>query len=153
LKVVVKQYVVHPDTATIPSLAVCAAQKQNKFAAMEKLVWEKGWQTERPTNLSRETMDGFARELKLDLNKFKADMDSDACKQQLSSNQSLLGRVGVRGTPAFFINGRYLVGAVPIDRFKQIIDEELKKADEAIKKGTKLQDYYASLVAQGKKSI
>ena len=114
---------------------------------------EKGWQTERPTNLSRETMDGFARELKLDLNKFKADMDSDACKQQLSSNQSLLGRVGVRGTPAFFINGRYLVGAVPIERFKQIIDEELKKADEAIKKGTKLQDYYASLVAQGKKSI
>lgn len=148
-----KQYVVHPDTATIPALAVCAAQKQNKFAAMEKLVWEKGWQSERPTNLGRETMEGFARELKLDLNKFKADLDGEGCKQQLATNQGLLTRVGVRGTPAFFINGRYLVGAVPIDRFKQIIDEEMKKADEAIKKGTKLQDYYASLVAQGKKSI
>jgi protein-disulfide isomerase len=153
LKVVFKQYVVHPDTATIPSLAVCAAQKQNKFASMEKLVWEKGWQSERPTNLSKDAMEGFARELKLDATKFKADMESESCKQQLGTNQNLLSRVGVRGTPAFFINGRYLVGAMPVDRFKQIIDEEMKKADEAIKKGTKLQDYYASLVAQGKKSI
>jgi protein-disulfide isomerase len=34
-------------------------------------------------------------------------------------------RLGVQGTPAFFINGRLLSGAQPLDRFVQVIDEEL----------------------------
>jgi protein-disulfide isomerase len=157
LKVVYKQFVVHPDTATIPALAVCAAQKQNKFEPMEKLVWEKGWRDTggfpRPDNLGRETMETFAKDLKLNISKFKADMDGEACKQQLSENKTLLAKLGVRGTPGFFINGRFMVGALPIERFKQLIDEEIKKADEALKNGAKLQDYYAAIVASGKKSI
>ena len=36
---------------------------------------------------------------------------------------------------------------------KNASDEEVKKADEALKNGAKLQDYYATIVASGKKSI
>ncbi|MFN2427861.1 MAG: DsbA family protein [Candidatus Binatia bacterium] len=36
--------------------------------------------------------------------------------------------VGVSGTPAFFVNGRMLSGAQPLDRFKAIIDAELAKS-------------------------
>ena len=43
-------------------------------------------------------------------------------------------RVGVTGTPAFFINGRLLVGAQPYESFAQVIDEELELA--ARKKGS-----------------
>jgi protein-disulfide isomerase len=43
-------------------------------------------------------------------------------------------KIGARGTPAFFINGRFLSGAQPLDRFKSIIDEELKKAEALAKK-------------------
>lgn len=150
---VVKQFVVHPDTATLPALAVCAAQKQKKFAEMEKMIWDKGWPGDRPTNLGGEAMELFARALKLNVAKFKEDMDSEPCKQQLSENKTLLMRLGTRGTPGFYINGRFLGGAVQIDRFKTIIDEEIRKADEALKNGTKLQDYYASIVANGKKNI
>jgi protein-disulfide isomerase len=150
--VVVKQFVVHPDTATVPALAVCAAQKQKKFREMEKMIWDKGWPGDRPSNLGREAMESFARDLKLNMAKFKEDMDSEPCKQQLTENKALLTRLGTRGTPGFYINGRFLGGAVPIDRFKTIIDEEIKKADEVLKKGTKLQDYYASIVASGKKN-
>ena len=156
MKIVYKQFVVHPDTATIPALAVCAAQKQNKFAAMEKLVWEKGWRetggSPRPDNLSKETMEGFAKELKLNMAKFKADLDSEGCKQQLADNKALMQKLGVRGTPGFFVNGRYLVGAQQIDKFKAIIDEEVKKADDALKNGAKLQDYYAQIIDKGKKT-
>ena len=35
--------------------------------------------------------------------------------------------LGVTGTPTFFINGKKVVGALPFDKFKQVIDEELKK--------------------------
>ena len=34
-------------------------------------------------------------------------------------------RFGVQGTPAFFVNGRFLSGNAPYETFAQIIDEEL----------------------------
>jgi len=36
-------------------------------------------------------------------------------------------KVGVTGTPAFFVNGRFLSGAQPFDAFRAIIDDELSK--------------------------
>jgi protein-disulfide isomerase len=36
-------------------------------------------------------------------------------------------RLGVNGTPAFFINGRLLVGAQPLENFVRIIDDELAR--------------------------
>jgi protein-disulfide isomerase len=37
-------------------------------------------------------------------------------------------KLGVTGTPSFFINGRYLSGAQPFANFKRYIDEELEKS-------------------------
>jgi protein-disulfide isomerase len=36
--------------------------------------------------------------------------------------------LGVSGTPAFFINGRFVSGALPFEQFQSIIDEELQRA-------------------------
>ena len=36
-------------------------------------------------------------------------------------------RVGADGTPATFINGRFLSGAQPYEAFKRLVDEELAK--------------------------
>jgi protein-disulfide isomerase len=33
--------------------------------------------------------------------------------------------LGITGTPAFFINGRFLSGAQPLETFTRMIDEEL----------------------------
>jgi protein-disulfide isomerase len=33
--------------------------------------------------------------------------------------------VGVSGTPAYFINGKFLSGAQPFESFQEIIEEEL----------------------------
>ena len=38
-------------------------------------------------------------------------------------------KFGARGTPNFFINGRNFRGAQPLEAFKGVIDEEIKKAD------------------------
>ena len=56
----------------------------------------------------------------------------------------------VTGTPAFFINGRNLVGAQPYDKFKAIIDDELTKANALVAKGTAAKDVYAQLTMNGK---
>ena len=44
---------------------------------------------------------------------------------------ALAARVGARGTPAFFINGRFLSGAQPIENFKTIIDDEIGNGEGA----------------------
>jgi protein-disulfide isomerase len=51
--------------------------------------------------------------------RFQAEIDTD---MQDGSE------AGVSGTPAFFINGRFLGGAQPIEAFQRIIDEELARA-------------------------
>lgn len=39
--------------------------------------------------------------------------------------------VGIQGTPSFIINGQRLTGPTPLEDFKQIIDDELRKAEGA----------------------
>ncbi|MBK7540135.1 MAG: thioredoxin domain-containing protein [Myxococcales bacterium] len=41
VRIVYKQFVVHPQTATAPALAACAAHKQGRFEQMDKLLWDK----------------------------------------------------------------------------------------------------------------
>ncbi len=151
LRVVYKDYIVHPQTATVPAYAACAANEQGKFAEFNKALWEKAF----GKDTSETMMTTLATELKLNLDKFKTDMNGDKCKQSVANDQRVLSAVGVTGTPAFFINGRYLSGARPIEQFKALVDEELKKADDAIgKNGVTASNYYDKTVFQpGKKAI
>ena len=151
IKVVYKHYVVHPQVATLPAQAACAAHLQGKFVPMEHLLWEKGFRAGR--NFSQENIDKMAQEAGLDMNKLKADM-SGKCAEIVRKDQAELAQVGVRGTPAFYINGRYLSGARPIDMFKTVIDEELKKANDRISKGTPVDKYYQTWVLdKGQKKV
>jgi protein-disulfide isomerase len=152
VRVVYKHFVVHPQQATIPALAACAADKQGKFHQMYQAIWEKGFSANR--NLSQENMDKLAGEVGLNMNKYKADMDGD-CKKIIRDDQTQMAQVGVGGTPAFFINGRFLSGARPVEQFKALVDEELKKANERIgKEGTTAANYYQKWVLEkGKKSL
>lgn len=151
VKIVYKHYVVHPGSATIPAHAVCAAAKQGKFGEMEALIWDKGFKANR--NLGQENMDALAKELGLDMAKFHADM-KETCPKVVQTDQSQMAKVGVRGTPGFFVNGRFIRGAQPFPVFKKLIDEELAKANERIKAGTPVEKYYGEWVMQkGKKEL
>jgi protein-disulfide isomerase len=152
LRVVYKNFLVNTPTATPPALAGCAAHMQGKHYEMRQLIWEKGFADNR--NLGEENMKRLAAELGLDMGKFEADMAGDACQQVLRDDQALLRRLGTRGTPNFYINGRPLSGAQPIEQFRAVIDEELKKAEERIAAGTPAAEYYAKYVLEeGKESL
>jgi protein-disulfide isomerase len=152
IKIVYKHFVVHPGSATIPATASCAAAKQGKFGEFEELVWKEGFPKMRQDGLKQETMNKFANQLGLDMGKFATDQKE--CAGIVRKDQQQLQKVGTSGTPAFYINGRFLSGARPVDQFKKIIDEELKKANQRIQSGTKLEDYYNEwVVKKGKKSL
>lgn len=63
--------------------------------------------------------------LGLDQNKFNSCLDSGSKNSLVQADLDDGTKVGVQGTPAFFINGRLISGAVPFDQFKSVIDEEV----------------------------
>jgi protein-disulfide isomerase len=151
LKVVYRNMVVHPQVATLPAQAACAAGKQGRYVDMANGIYDKGFLAGR--DLSRARMESLATDLGLDLGRFIADMDG-ACVKLVADDQAELVKFGVNATPTFFVNGRHLSGAQPIDRFKAIIDEEMKIAEQRIRAGTKVRDYYRKwIVGKGRKTI
>jgi len=95
----------------------------------------------------------FAGELGLNVDQFKSDMKG-SCQQVVQNDMKVLQQLGVAATPGFFINGRFLSGAVPIENFQTLIDEELKKADATIQAGTPAGQYYQQMVIdKGLKSL
>ena len=66
-----------------------------------------------------------AQKLGLDQNKFNSCLDSGSKATLVKADSDDGVKLGINGTPGFFINGRLINGAVPFDQFKTIIDEEL----------------------------
>jgi protein-disulfide isomerase len=144
VRVVYQQLVVHPQIATIPSQAACAAYKQGKFSAMETLLWEKAFKTRQFDEANMVTL---AKEAGVDPAKFQVDLKGD-CVGYVQKQMSGLQAFGVNATPGFFINGRFLSGAQPLPAFKTLIDEELKKAEERVSQGTPADKYYSTWVVE-----
>ena len=142
VRVVYRTFLIHPQVASIPAYAACAANKQGKYTQMAELIWEKGFKANR--NLSAENMEKLAGEAGLDAGKFKADMNG-ACQMQIRTEHTSLQSIGVGATPTIFVNGRPLTRRSP-DQFKALIDEELAKAKQRVAHGTKPADYYKEWV-------
>jgi protein-disulfide isomerase len=96
--------------------------------------------------LSDAKYEEWAKQLGLNLGKWKADKDSPEIAAAIAKDASYGQSVGADGTPSFFINGKVLSGAMPFESFKPIIDEQIKKADELLKKGTAKDKLYQALV-------
>ena len=107
------------DNAEPAARAALAAQLQGSFWKMHDLLFSN------QAPLDRANYIAYAEILGLDLQKFVADMDSDAVGERISVDVNEADRLGVSGTPGFFINGRYVSGAIPYEDFKRMIDAEL----------------------------
>jgi len=144
IRIVYAPFVVHPQIATLPQQAACAGYKQGKFKEMNDLLWEKAFKTRQ---FEAANLENIAKEAGLDMGKYAADM-KDACPAWVNAKQAIAGSFGVGATPAFFINGRFLSGAQPLPAFKQLIDEELKKAEAAIASGAPAGSFYKSVIVE-----
>jgi protein-disulfide isomerase len=98
-----------------------AAHRQGKFWEMHDKIFAA------QKEMSEEKYLEWAQEMGLDMEKFKKDIASKEVKDTIASDTKAASKLGVTGTPTLFINGRFLSGAQPFDKFKTIIDEELKK--------------------------
>ena len=76
-------------------------------------------------SLSAATYKQIAADLNLDASAFGQCLDSGKHRESIQADVKEGESMGVTGTPAFFINGRFLSGAQPFEAFKAIIDDEL----------------------------
>jgi protein-disulfide isomerase len=102
------------------SQAAIAAGKQGKFWEMHDLLFAN------QRSLQSDKLKEYAQQLGLDVAKFEADMNSAEVKSAVQDDMNLSRKVGVRGTPTIFVNGK-LVENRSVDGFKQLIDPILEK--------------------------
>ena len=107
------------DQATPAAEAAQCAHLQGKFWPYHDKLFE-NFRT-----LSPELYSSLAKELDLDIAEFEACVSSGVTKESVTEDLEQATRLGVNSTPAFFINGRFLSGAQPLEAFTAIIDEEL----------------------------
>ncbi len=110
----------HPQ-AMPASKATVAAGKQNKFWEMHDKVFDN------QGKLSDTYYEEAAKELGLDVEKFKKDFSDPKTEEIVKKDLALAKSLGVQGTPNFYINGVNLRGAYPLPEFKKIIDRWLEK--------------------------
>ena len=77
--------------------------------------------------LQEPDLERAAQEAGVDMAKWKSCRTEVAMEEEVKKDMADGEAVGVSGTPAFFVNGIFLNGAVPFERFKSIIDRELAK--------------------------
>lgn len=75
--------------------------------------------------LQAQSLKERAVKLGVDAAKYDACVKDPAMKKEIEDDIAEGGKIGVTGTPAFFINGRMISGAQPPDAFIEIIEEEL----------------------------
>jgi protein-disulfide isomerase len=80
-------------------------------------------------NFSQPMLIRFAEELGLDVVQFTACQRDEATRDAVIADYAEAQRLGVTGTPTFFINGRRMVGAQPYEVFQRMIDEELASVE------------------------
>jgi protein-disulfide isomerase len=124
------------DKAKGAAYAFLAAGRQGKAWEMHDKMFANN------TALTPPDLEKYAKDLGLDVAKFTKDVEDPKVKEEVDADSKQGTSVGASGTPAFFINGRNLVGAQPFEKFKEVIDDEIKKADELIKSGVPLADVY-----------
>ncbi|MEM9453299.1 MAG: thioredoxin domain-containing protein [Myxococcota bacterium] len=128
------------------AIAAEAAGEQGKFWEMH----DKLFANQR--DLTEKNFIAWARAMGLDVKKFKRDLDSAALAERVDRQQKAGMALGARGTPSFFVNGRFLAGAQPVTAFKTLIDEEMAKAKAKVAAGTSRDRVYAETIAAGRTS-
>jgi protein-disulfide isomerase len=111
----------HPGAQEAAEASHCA-NEQGKYWEYFYLLFD----NQGRTNTSDLT--GFASQIGLDVSQFSECLSTHKYKAKVDADFAEGYKIGIYGTPTFFINDRVVVGPKSFDEFKRIIDEELKNS-------------------------
>ncbi|HLL25491.1 MAG TPA: sigma-70 family RNA polymerase sigma factor [Kofleriaceae bacterium] len=118
LRVVVKQMPVH-ETAKLAAEAAFAADEQGKFWELHDLMLAN------QDDLSRDALLALGQQAGLDVAKLRKALDSHAYADEVARDMAVAKQIDVQATPSFIINGRKIVGNLPLPVLRAAIDAAL----------------------------
>jgi protein-disulfide isomerase len=120
----------HPDApgAAQASMEAFKQKGSDGFWKMHDLLYANQPSGQKQDGLKREALDGYAQQLGLNMDKWKAAMDSQSHKPEVDADAKAGNDAGINGTPAFLINGYFINGAQPYAKFRKAIERALAEA-------------------------
>jgi protein-disulfide isomerase len=112
---------IHPNAQKAAEASLCAADQEKFWEMHDAMFADQG-------GLGVDALKGKAQTLGLDSAKFAECLDSGKKAAEVSADLAAGTAAGVTGTPALFVNGRALSGAVPFDAIAKVIEQELARA-------------------------
>jgi protein-disulfide isomerase len=141
LRVIVVQ---HPMSshrhARAAALAALAADLQGRFDSMHERLYRSA--------VTDEAIEQAVRDEGLDPATYAVDRTTRA-EAALARAEQVGRDLGVPGTPAFFINGRMLVGPYPYETFRRVVEERRGEARRLVAAGVRRKDLYWTIVGNG----
>src|ERR671915_969738 len=118
----------HPRARRAAQAAEAAAS-QGRFWEMHDLLYE------RQGELTEEDLVRYAAELGLDLRQFEEDLANDHHASRIEEDRLGGHRAGVRGTPAFFVNGVRYTGTIDLDGLLAVVEEAASSSGAPLGEG------------------
>jgi protein-disulfide isomerase len=110
----------HAKAQKAAEASLCA-NDQGKFWQMHDAMFQN------QQGLAVDTLKAKAAELGLNAEAFNSCLDSNKYAAQVATDMKEGSAAGVSGTPALFVNGRFISGAVPLEQITEVIDDELRR--------------------------
>lgn len=114
-----------PDSSTAGEAAYCAGDQGKFWQYHDYLYGHQG--AENSGAFSAANLEGFAKTMGLNTDQFNQCLSSQKYAARVAADTAAGKAASVNGTPTVFVNGTPLVGALPLDQFKQAIDAALSK--------------------------
>jgi protein-disulfide isomerase len=111
---------IHPDAGKAAEAASCA-DAQGKFWELHDLMYAE------QSSLSVDALKEKARRLSLDSNAFESCLDSGAGLAAVKADEEAAAQLGLSSTPSTFVNGRFVAGALPLYRWRDLVEDELNR--------------------------
>lgn len=115
----------HPQAAKAAEAGACA-NDQGKFWQMHDLMFAN------QQKLDVASLKQHAATLGLDAPAFEKCLDSGKYADEWKKDAADAEKAGVQSTPAFFVNGRPVVGAQPYEAFAEVVNDELGRLNRPI---------------------
>ncbi len=110
---------IHKNAQKAAEASECAGE-QGKFWEYHDIIFEN------QNLLSLDKLKSWAIELNLNTEQFNSCLDSEKYSSRIDSDYNDGLTLGISGTPATFINGKLISGALPYEEFEKVINETLK---------------------------
>ena len=117
---------IHPLATKASEASECANDQGKFWEYHDELFNNFSTWTTLTTDTLQPQLEEYASSLGLNTQEFSSCLTSDKYTEKVNKDKTDAQTAGATGTPSFFINGKILVGALPFETFKILIDQELK---------------------------